>query len=181
MLTREPIDGISFRSQGVIGSIREGDVTIRLLDLLDVVHAKHPEWFNHPEHDRTDADPNKTVLLVEDSDFFRSHVASILQSAGYRILTASDGQQGWERLQEQADAISVVVTDIEMPRMNGYELVRTIRRDKRWASLPIVALTTLADDADRQKAFDAGVNDYQIKLDKESLLQSLQTLVHSGK
>ncbi|WP_051328321.1 hybrid sensor histidine kinase/response regulator [Desulfatirhabdium butyrativorans] len=181
MLTSEPIDGVLYRSEGVIGSIRVGEVTIRLLDLVDLVHARHPEWIGNPEHARKGDDQNKTVLLVEDSDFFRSHVASILQSAGYRILTAADGQQGWESLQEHGDEISVVVTDIEMPRMNGYELVRTIRRDRRWANLPIAALTTLADDADRQKAFDAGVTDYQIKLDKESLLQSLQTLLQPGK
>jgi len=110
---------------------------------------------------------------VEDSDFFRDHVASILREAGYRVLTAADGQQGFDLLQEKARDIALVVTDIEMPRMNGLELIRLIRKDARLCHLPIVALTTLADDTDRQRAVDAGVNDYQIKLDRESLLTSI--------
>lgn len=173
MLTHQRIDGVSFRKPGIIGTIRIHETTILLLDLIGLVKGRYPEWFVPGSAFQSHPAPEQEILLVEDSDFFRDHVASILREADYRVLTAADGQQGFDLLQEKARDIALVVTDIEMPRMNGLELIRLIRRDARLRHLPIVALTTLANDTDRQRAVDAGVNDYQIKLDRESLLTSI--------
>ncbi|MFZ3048753.1 MAG: response regulator, partial [Desulfatirhabdiaceae bacterium] len=71
-----------------------------------------------------------------------------------------------------------VVTDMEMPRMNGFELIHQIRKDNRFEKLPIIALTTLADDQDMARAMAAGVDEYHIKLDKEKLIESLHKLIH---
>jgi len=173
MLTHQRIDGVSFRKPGIIGTIRIHETTILLLDLIGIVQGRYPEWFAAGPEVQRRPPPEEKILLVEDSDFFRDHVASILREAGYRVVTAADGRQGYDLLQEKARDIALVVTDIEMPRMNGLELIRLIRSDDRLRHLPIVALTTLADDTDRQRAVDAGVNDYQIKLDRESLLASI--------
>lgn len=173
ILTHQRIDGVSFRKPGIIGTIRIHEKTILLLDLIGLVQGRYPEWFSAAVDVQHRPPPEQEILLVEDSDFFRDHVASILREAGYRVATAADGQQGYDLLQEKARDFTLVVTDIEMPRLNGLELIRLIRSDVRLRHLPIVALTTLADDADRQRAVDAGVNDYQIKLDRESLLTSI--------
>ncbi len=178
IVTHQPIDGISFRKSGIIGTIRTAEMTILLLDLIDLVQSRYPEWSSDLSRTLSPPASEKQVLLVEDSDFFRSHVSTLLQQAGYRVWTAADGQQGYEILQEKGDKIALVVTDIEMPRINGFELIRLIRSDARFRHLPIVALTTLADDSDRQQAKEAGVSDYQIKLDKESLLKSIADLLH---
>ncbi len=182
IMTHQPIDGVSFRKSGIIGTIRISETTLLLLDLLDLVQSRYPEWAS--DFDRAISSPaasavEKHILLVEDSDFFRSHVSTLLQQAGYRVWTAVDGQEGYEILQEKGDGVALIVTDIEMPRINGFELIRLIRSDARFKHLPIVALTTLADDSDRQQAKEAGVSDYQIKLDKESLLKSIADLIHS--
>lgn len=73
--------------------------------------------------------------------------------------------------------IRTLITDIEMPGLDGFELARTIRSDKQFAALPIIALTTLADDRDVEQGMQAGIDDYQIKLDKEQLLKSIEAMI----
>jgi two-component system chemotaxis sensor kinase CheA len=71
----------------------------------------------------------------------------------------------------------IVVTDIEMPNMNGYELTRQVRADARFSHLPVVAVTSLAGEEDIQRGQEAGVNCYQIKLDREELVSTVQELI----
>ena len=86
---------------------------------------------------------------------------------------AEDGVVAWSMLDAEPDKYDLVVTDIEMPNMDGFELSRRIRQDKRFALMPIVALTSLAGDEDVARGKAAGIDDYQVKLDKERLLQSI--------
>jgi len=81
--------------------------------------------------------------------------------------------EAWDKLHEYGDLIAMLVTDIEMPNMNGFELTEKIRRDDKYAKLPIIALTTLASAEDMAKGQSVGVNEYHIKLDKERLMVSV--------
>ena len=90
---------------------------------------------------------------------------------------AEDGQAGWELLRRHADEVRIVVTDIEMPVMNGLELTRLIKGDPGLAHLPIVALTTLADEDNISAGKEAGVAAYEVKLDKEKLLETIRQLI----
>jgi two-component system chemotaxis sensor kinase CheA len=94
------------------------------------------------------------------------------------VVDAEDGEAAWQMLLKSDQEISLVVTDMEMPRLNGFELTETIRKDERFSRMPIIALTTLADDRDMERAKRAGVDEYQIKLDKEKLLDSIRALIH---
>ena len=76
-------------------------------------------------------------------------------------------------LQEQSDQIKIVVTDIEMPNLNGFELTRRIKGHPDFSHLPVIALTTLAGDEDVQRGREVGIDDYQIKLDREKLMKSI--------
>ena len=95
----------------------------------------------------------------------------LLQREGYRVALAADGLQALERLSEERPA--VVLSDIEMPRMDGFDLARNIRSDPRWASLPIVMITSRIAEKHREHARELGVNHYLGKPYSEEELLSL--------
>ncbi|MGM0554756.1 MAG: response regulator [Myxococcota bacterium] len=107
----------------------------------------------------------QTILVVEDSEITRDLVTGILSNHGYRILTAEDGQEGWERLQDHR--VDLVVTDVQMPRMSGLELLQQIRSTPSTEDVPVVILTTLGDPQDKARAMQMGADGYLVKLDFE--------------
>ena len=146
--------------------------TALLVDLCELVDAKWPEWAAQQITAKplSPGEPQTTVLLAEDSDFFRVQVGRFLEEDGYAVLAAPDGEAAWELLLKNLDTVSAVVTDIEMPRLDGLGLAQRIRADKRTVRLPIIALTSLAGEEDVAKGIAAGVNDYQTKIDRDQLL-----------
>lgn len=101
------------------------------------------------------------VLVVDDSITTRTLEKSILEHAGYRVSIAVDGKQAWLMLQEQQ--FDLVVTDVEMPQMNGFELTELIKRSERYRSLPVIIVTSLANEADRQRGIEVGAEAYIVK------------------
>ena len=118
------------------------------------------------------------VLVVEDSFTVRELQRSILEAAGYRVDTARDGREALERLTGD-DAIELVVTDFEMPEMDGIELTERIRADETHAALPVVIVTSRDDDECRRRGVEAGADAYMIKhsFDQQALLQTVERLV----
>jgi len=111
------------------------------------------------------------VLVVDDSITVRRVTQRLLQREGYRVALAADGLQALERLAEEKPA--VVLSDIEMPRMDGFDLARNIRADQRWAQLPIVMITSRIAEKHREHARELGVNHYLGKPYSEEELLSL--------
>ena len=170
--THVKLDERLYQIEGVLGSaIIKGRTTL-FLDVYKIIEMYDPEFFVKitPEEER----PYR-VLLAEDSPFFRQMIANYLAAAGYEVETASDGEEAWEKLQKEP--FDVLVTDIEMPRMNGLELTKKIRSDERLANLPIMALTSLAGDEDRRRGLEAGVDEYQVKLERTKVLEALANLL----
>ena len=89
------------------------------------------------------------------------------------MIDAENGREAWNLLEQHGESISLVITDIEMPQMDGYGLTEKIRKDERFSHLPIIALFTLAGEEDVAKGKAIGVSDYQVKLDKEKLMNSI--------
>jgi two-component system chemotaxis sensor kinase CheA len=116
-----------------------------------------------PARPRRTREEAHRVLLVDDSPIFRSVIANLLSELGCRVSLAEDGREGLELLQSLLP--DLLVTDIQMPRMDGIELIRCARADARLASLPIIAVSTLAAMQDRQRALNAGANAYLVKSD----------------
>jgi two-component system chemotaxis sensor kinase CheA len=119
----------------------------------------------------------KSVLIVEDSITARTLVKNILEVAGYRVATAVDGMDGFTQLCN--GHYDLVVSDVDMPRMNGFELTAKIRADKKLSALPLVLLTSLASQEDRERGIDVGANAYIVKssFDQSNLLEVIRRLI----
>jgi chemosensory pili system protein ChpA (sensor histidine kinase/response regulator) len=111
------------------------------------------------------------ILVVDDSITVRRVTQRLLQREGYRVVMAADGLQALERLQDERPA--VVLSDIEMPRMDGFDLARNIRADARLAGLPIVMITSRIAEKHREHAMSLGVDHYLGKPYSEDELMSL--------
>jgi len=170
------IDPATHRQKGVAGSTILQKRTALIVDLYELVDACRPEW----AAEQSAAQPplsdagTSPVLLAEDSDFFRSQILRFLEEDGYPVLAAADGEAAWELLLRNVDKVRAVVTDIEMPRLDGLGLARRIRADRRTAHLPIIALTSLAGEDDLARGMAAGIDDYQTKLDRDRLLDRVR-------
>lgn len=122
-------------------------------------------------------DPEPTILVVEDSLTTRTQETRILEGAGYRVVTAVDGLDGLEKL--STESIDAVVSDVEMPRLDGLAMTEQIRAQPEFSDLPIILVTSLASEADRKRGADAGANAYITKsgFDQGMLLDTLRRLV----
>jgi two-component system chemotaxis sensor kinase CheA len=119
----------------------------------------------------------KLILLAEDSITTRTQEARILENAGYEVVTAADGLEAWNKLATRA--FDAVVTDINMPNLDGLGFAERIRRESRYADLPIILVTSLASDEDKKRGLDAGANAYITKpaFDQKILLDCLERLI----
>ncbi|MBV5307320.1 MAG: chemotaxis protein CheW [Desulfobulbaceae bacterium] len=166
------IDGLTLKQPGIMGSIIIDGQTTMLIDVFEIVQTLFPDWFAEKPVFEVDkvTGITPTILIAEDSNFFRNQVKGYMTESGYNVLEGADGAIAWDLLQKHADEISMVVTDIEMPNMNGFELTEIIRRNPLYNKIPIIALTTLAADEDIAKGKAVGIDEYHIKLDKEKLM-----------
>ena len=186
------LDEVTLKQPGISGSTIIDDDTTLLVDIFGFIKILNPDWFEDREQagnnrvtsaqitaSSVDSDtPDKKILLAEDSMFFRTQVKQFIESEGYSVLDFADGQLAWDFLDENPDQISLIVTDLEMPNMDGFELTRKIKTDDRFSDLKVMALTSLAKEKHIQKGEVVGIDDYQIKLDKEKLLQGIYSYLH---
>lgn len=119
----------------------------------------------------------KSILVVEDSITARMLLKSILEAAGYRVATAVDGIDAFTQL--RTEDFDLVVSDVDMPRLNGFDLTARIRRDKRLANLPVILVTALESQADRERGIDVGADAYLVKsrFDQSHLLEVIRRLL----
>jgi two-component system chemotaxis sensor kinase CheA len=117
--------------------------------------------------------------VVEDSITSRTLLKAILESAGYRVGTAVDGVDGYTAL--KTAKFDLVVSDVEMPRMDGFDLVSRIRADKQLADLPVILVTALESREHRERGVEAGANAYVVKsgFDQSNLLAIIRRLIGS--
>jgi CheY-like chemotaxis protein len=115
----------------------------------------------------------REVLLVDDDARNIFALTSVLENHGMRVTFAQDGRAAMDLL-EKNPGLDVVLLDVMMPEMDGYQTMRAIRADPRWASLPVISITARALKDDREKCLEAGASDYLSKpVDIERLLELL--------
>ncbi len=106
--------------------------------------------------------PKRVVLLADDSPLIHRHTVPILEDDGYVVLQANDGREALDIL-ERGDHVDLVITDVEMPRMDGYELCRAIKSGAETSRIPVLISSTLGEAGDLERGFDAGADDYLVK------------------
>jgi two-component system chemotaxis sensor kinase CheA len=153
----------------------DGEVVI-VLDAADLTRIARPAASVAAGDERRAV--RRRVLVVDDSVTTRQLERTILEAAGYDVSVAADGQAAWELLaaDERFDA---VVSDVEMPRLDGFQLLARIRSTARLAGLPVLLVTALAQAADQQRALDLGASAYVVKsrFDQDELLETLEQLL----
>jgi two-component system, chemotaxis family, sensor kinase CheA len=119
----------------------------------------------------------KNILVAEDSITSRTLLKNILESAGYNVKTSVDGIDALTAL--RTETFDLVVSDIEMPRMNGFDLVSKIRSDQKTAEVPVILVTALESREDRERGIDVGANAYIVKrsFDQSNLLEVISKLI----
>lgn len=122
-------------------------------------------------------DQKQRILIVEDSITVRSMLKSIVESAGYETEVAVDGVDGYNKLTN--GNFDAVVTDIEMPNMNGFELTSKIKGDKKFSDIPVILVTTLESQKDMQRGLEAGADAYIVKgsFEKSNLTDTIRRLI----
>jgi two-component system, chemotaxis family, sensor kinase CheA len=162
---------VAGQQDGILGSaVIKGQAT----EVIDVGHflpMAFADWFSRKEM-RPSASA-QSVLLVDDSAFFRNMLAPVLKAAGYRVRVAPNAQEGLTALRS-GQLFDVVLTDIEMPDMNGFEFAETIRADQHLSSMPIIALSSMVSPAAIERGRQAGFHDYVAKFDRPGLIAALK-------
>src|SRR5882762_6705811 len=158
-------------SEGILGSaVIKGQAT----EVIDVGHflpMAFADWFSRKE--MRPSVSAQSVLLVDDSAFFRNMLAPVLKAAGYRVRVAPNAQEGLLALRS-GQSFDVVLTDIEMPDMNGFEFAETIRADQQLSTMPIIALSSMVSPAAIERGRLAGFHDYVAKFDRPGLIAALK-------
>ena len=163
---------------GVLGSaIVRGHAT----EIIDVGHflpLAFEDWFRRKEQPLQHR--AHTVLLVDDSPFFLNMLTPVLQAAGYLVTTAGSAHDALALLRD-GRPFDVVITDIEMPDMNGFQLAEAVRADPRTAELPVIALSSVVSAEAIERGRRVGFHDYVAKFDRQGLIAALKEQTEIGR
>ena len=163
---------------GVIGSAVIAGKATGVIDTSHYLGMAFGDWFR-VESDGPFGQDNKqpSVLLVDDSSFFRNLLMPVLATAGYEVSTAADGNEALKYRDDGAE-FDVIVSDIEMPGISGFEFAEEVRSEgSRWNSTPMIALSSHASPRDLERGHEVGFTDYVPKSDREALLETLNQTI----
>jgi two-component system, chemotaxis family, sensor kinase CheA len=162
---------------GLMGSAIIAGKATDVLDAGFYLTQAYKDWFGSAGSDSfDDEDRADRVLLVDDSPFFRNLLTPLLSVAGYDVTAVENAQEALA-LCEAGEDFDVIVSDIEMPGMSGFEFAEAVRRGSRWAHLPLIALSSHAAPRDLDRGRNAGFTDYVAKFDRDALLYTLQQML----
>ena len=157
---------------GFIGSAVLAGKATEIVDVAHFLDGAFSDWFRRHEDAPFGDAASRRVLLVDDSSFFRNLLTPLLETAGYTVTTAP-GPQVALKMREEGAEFDIIVSDIEMPDMNGFDFAREVKTEGRWKETPIVALTSHATPRDIERGRTVGFIDHVAKLDRDALLRSL--------
>jgi len=162
------IDSETIAREGFYGSaLIEGRLTL-FIDLFTMIEKVEPDWL---AEEKGDPALRKRVLLVEDSALFAGLIAPHLKSSGFEVIHARNGEEGLKLLSR--GRFDFVISDLEMPVMDGFEFARRVRETEAYRALPLLAISSLRDDSVESDARRAGFDRFESKLDHENLLRTI--------
>jgi two-component system chemotaxis sensor kinase CheA len=167
---------LSSAHPGLLGS---AVIAGKAVDVVDVGHfltQAFADWFEITAMHNI----ARHALLVDDSPFFRNLVSPLLTSANWKVTTAADGVEAL-KLREHGHRFDVIISDIEMPNMDGLTLASAIRSDERWSQVPLIALSSHAGESDIHAGRNAGFDEYLAKSDQTHLPENLARAIRAAK
>lgn len=174
-----PLNEIRHMAGGTLG--RDGDI-ILVLNVGDLLATAlsvgtQPPGARVVAHTPPEARQAARILVADDSITTRTLEQGILENAGYRVHTTADGEEAWEALHN--GNFDLLISDVEMPGIDGFELTRRVRADPRLANLPVVIVTSLGSEEHRQRGLEVRADAYVVKSDFESteLLEVVEQLL----
>jgi len=173
-LDEETIQGV-----GIIGSAVLNSHLTLFLDIYSLFEAVDPVTYGASTESVAAGLRSKKILLAEDTPFFRAVELQYLKEIVGEVDLAANGLEAWDKLNK--NTYDLLLTDVEMPGMNGFELTRKVRESEKLRNLPVVALTALSADRYIQIGREAGVDAYETKLDKPRLLATLTRILTKGR
>ena len=178
-----------FVREGLLGSAMVKDTMTLFVDVHQVFEMVEPDVFGNRNritggNGESGANPpvpsGKTrILLVEDSSIFRQMLSRYLEAEGYTITIAEDGQAGLRAIESQE--FDLIVSDLEMPNMDGFEFIKSVRNRSSLGNVPALALSSLNDEKAIRRALDSGFDAYEIKLEREHFLDRVTRLLQGGR
>ncbi len=156
---------------GTIGSAIIGGKATEILDVAHYLPLAYADWFIRKEKGAKDS--KCRVLFVDDSAFFCNMLLPVLKAAGYDVTTATSGAEALE-IVEREGSFDAVVSDIEMPGMSGFEFAETLRKNARFADIPIIALSSHSSAAVVERGRKSGFHNFVAKFDRQGLLTALK-------
>lgn len=150
-------------------------LVLQVSRLFTLAREAREEWFQSPQSDASQK--RLHILVVDDSVSTRQVEKNILESRGYRVDLASNGAEGFEKAMETQ--YDLVLTDVEMPHMDGFTLTETLRQERRYRHTPIIILSSRSSEEDKRRGMEAGANGYLVKgvFDPQQLTDAIQNLV----
>jgi two-component system chemotaxis sensor kinase CheA len=187
LIVDEIVDVVEDRLDIELSGAREGIlgtaiIAGRATDVIDTsfwLTRAQPDWFSgSAQGEGTNSRAHTRILVVEDSDFFRQMIVPVLQSSGYDVVAVQDAAHALT-LRDGGAVFDAIISDIEMPDMDGLAFVRALRAAGAWAQLPVIALTGRVGECHVEEAREAGFTDYVSKFSKDALLISLRQCLGS--
>jgi two-component system chemotaxis sensor kinase CheA len=156
---------------GVLGSAQIRGQATEVIDVGYYLPLAFDDW--QAWRDRRSAAARHRVLLVDDSQFFRNMLVPLLGAAGFAVTSAASAEEALAILRD-GKRFDVVVTDIEMPGVDGFELTSAVRHDPRTASLPVIGLSSQISASAVERGRQVGLHDYVAKFDRQGLIAALK-------
>ena len=162
---------IASNRPGIVGSaVIRGQAT-EIIDLGHYLPLAFEDWFRRKEGKLEIS--TRTLLFVDDSAFFRNMLTPVLKATGYTVIAVGSGQEALALL-KNGGRFDVLVTDLDMPGMDGFALAEAVRKDARFVDMPIIALSAYGSPESIERGRQAGFHDFVAKFDRQSLIAALK-------
>ena len=172
---------LSGERPGFLGSAVIAGKATDVIDTGYYLTKAYPDWFKGEERRGSGrSGQGHRILFADDSPFFRNMLVPVLDTAGYDVTAVESAERGLEILNDDT-AFDVIISDIEMQGMSGYEFAENVQAKRGAANIPMVALSSYADPQDMERGRAAGFRDYVAKFDRETLLDTLREIMHETK
>jgi CheY-like chemotaxis protein len=158
-------------------TIGEQDTIINVLHVPELLRQAREMTESGRSVQSVKEERKQTVLVVDDSMNTREIEKSILEAYGYAVVLAEDGEDGWEKT--RSTLFDLVITDVEMPRLDGFSFTERLRSDDSYRLVPVIIVTSREKDEDKRRGIKVGANAYIVKgaFDQSNLIDTVRSLI----